>query len=894
MRRTAIVPLLLLLCLPVHAAAEPALLPLKALLRTGRYAEVPAAHKRLMAGAAIRSAPLRAQADALLGEALRKSGRLKEAEELLQAAMARDPASLAVRIELGLCYRQDGQRDRERALWNRTFDEHDAGGLDLKDPAAVRRLAMAARYLGSFKDANDTFRDAVDLAKEKKLGEEIVQANIEWARLLMEKYNVGEAELCLQEALAQDPDDPDARALLAQVKLEQGNDVAGAEREIDRALKINPRHAEALAARAEILIDNEQYADALKVTAALLRDNPQDLQARSLSAAAHLLAERPAEYEAEKRRVLAQHPRYTAFYRTVAELLTTQHRYDDAVALLKEAVALDEKDYYALAALGSGYLRLGQDEPGIAALRRAWRGDKYNVRTHNLLKLFEDVIPKDYELVTVDIDRRAPGQGGLRIRLPARERALLLPILVPFIQDEWQELTRRYQFTPRLPITLELYADPQHYAVRTVGLPGLAALGVTFGQVVTGRSPAQGAFNWGLMVWHELSHVFAIQLSRSRVPRWFTEGLSEWETTQARKEWTRRTNAELYAALRDGRLPSLRELNAGFTRARDVAHIVVAYHEAAAAMDFLIRRFGFPPIVQALKLFAQGKQTEEVLTRVTGQGLDALDAAFRADLAQKLTAYKGTFYVRPSDYSDIEGLKEQLKQRPGDLRLRGLHALALLAAGDGNGALSEAQAVLKLDPAAREARLAAGDVLLRRKDLAAAEKEFQSLLLAGGDGYDVRLRLGVLAAKRGDLAAAERELSRAKQLDPDRPEPYTELARLYTERKREADALRELSGAAVLEIMDADLLRGLTRRLHAARRYQDVVRFGEMARFVEPYSSDLRAHIGEALLNLGQAQAARRELDAALLALPTPSDEEEAAQIRKRRQEIQQLRARLK
>ena len=138
------------------------------------------------------------------------------------------------------------------------------------------------------------------------------------------------------------------------------------------------------------------------------------------------------------------------------------------------------------------------------------------------------------------------------------------------------------------------------------------------------------------MVWHELSHVFAIQLSRSRVPRWFTEGLSEWETTHARPEWVRRTHAELYAALRDDTLLSIADLNTGFTRALDVAHIVVAYHEAAMAIDFLIRRFGFPKIVQALKMFAAGKRTVEVLTTVTGQSIAALDRAFREDLKKKL------------------------------------------------------------------------------------------------------------------------------------------------------------------------------------------------------------------------------------------------------------------
>ena len=86
-------------------------------------------------------------------------------------------------------------------------------------------------------------------------------------------------------------------------------------------------------------------------------------------------------------------------------------------------------------------------------------------------------------------------------------------------------------------------------AIRTVGLPDIGALGVCFGQVITAMSPATGDINWGMVLWHELGHVFAIQLSNSRVPRWFTEGLSEYETLIARPEWRRENDADLYGAV---------------------------------------------------------------------------------------------------------------------------------------------------------------------------------------------------------------------------------------------------------------------------------------------------------------------------------------------------------
>src|SRR5262249_47467696 len=151
---------------------------------------------------------------------------------------------------------------------------------------------------------------------------------------------------------------------------------------------------------------------------------------------------------------------------------------------------------------------------------------------------------------------------------------------------------------------------------------------------------------WGLMLWHEVAHIFSIQMSRARVPRWFTEGLSEYETTRVDPSWTRRTHAELYHALVEKRILPVAELNVGFTRARDVSHMVVTYHQAAEEVMFLVRRFGFDVVPKALALFAQGKETPAVIEEITGMNLAAYDRAFVDDLRARLKPYENNFYVR--------------------------------------------------------------------------------------------------------------------------------------------------------------------------------------------------------------------------------------------------------
>src|SRR5207302_5920629 len=135
-----------------------------------------------------------------------------------------------------------GQRDLERGVWNRFYDDYEAGNIDKKKSRELLYVALAARYLGGWQDANDTFRDAVDADPKGKDG---ARANIEWAALFLEKYDAGHAEQSLQEALQILPKDADAHALYARVKLEQ-NDLPGVEREVAAALASDPKNVAAL------------------------------------------------------------------------------------------------------------------------------------------------------------------------------------------------------------------------------------------------------------------------------------------------------------------------------------------------------------------------------------------------------------------------------------------------------------------------------------------------------------------------------------------------------------------------------------------------------------------------------------------------------------------------
>ena len=117
------------------------------------------------------------------------------------------------------------------------------------------------------------------------------------------------------------------------------------------------------------------------------------------------------------------------------------------------------------------------------------------------------------------------------------------------------------------PVQVEVYPNHEDFAVRTMGMPGLGALGVTFGEVVAMDSPSArkpGDFNWGATLWHEMSHVFILTATNHRVPRWFTEGLAVHEEGMHSAEWKNRATPDVIAAIRDKKLLPVAKLDRGF------------------------------------------------------------------------------------------------------------------------------------------------------------------------------------------------------------------------------------------------------------------------------------------------------------------------------------------
>ncbi|WP_428264705.1 tetratricopeptide repeat protein [Haliangium sp.] len=823
--------------------------------RVGAYAE---AEKRARTLSRHRDPAVAAEAGVLVGELLRLTGRYDQARQVLEPLVwpggrGADPsANLRARVILGLVYRDLGRRADADVVFETFFSDWNAGRLDQNDAKTLLYVAQAARWRQAFEDANETFRDAVSFDAN------LLEANVEWGLMGLDKYAVGLAEQSFDEVLKIDPNHPDAHAGMAQVKLEQSYDLAAARDHLDKALASNPRHLPSLLVRAGLEIDQNQWDAAEATLAEVFAVNPMSYEGRALLATVHWLRDDAKAYEAERRRVLAQNPEYAAFYHIVARSAVREHRYREAIALEEQAVALAPDYYEAMQALGTGYLRLGDEEQGLTWMRKAWEGDEYNVRTYNTLNLFEDELPKQYSFV----------QGKhFKLRYPNREKDILRRYIEPLLDRAFEDMVARYKFRPANPLIIELFHDPQHYSVRTVGLPNLGALGVCFGHVITAMSPSVGEINWGMVLWHELSHVFAIQLSNSRVPRWFTEGLSEYETLRVRPEWRRENDADLWAALADGSLPSVAELNYSFMTP-DMQQVVVAYYQSAVTLEYIVETHGFDKVVEALRLFGKGQETPAVIEAITGQDVTAFDAAFRAYLAQRLAPYQGSFRVPTRGYDDVAALTQAAQAAPDDADAQAALALGHFYDGNAVGAQAAANQALERAPNQLLARYVSAELALRSRDADTARRHYQAMIAAGGDSFDVRGRLAMIAQMSGDVAEAERQLCAAKHLDPERSYPYMELYELYKAAGRVDEALAELETYVVIEQMQYGPIKELVDAYAERARWAKVRTYGEMAVYINPSDGELLLTLGRAYLETGDPDQALYSFDSALLAEP--------------------------
>lgn len=826
------------------APARPWLI--RVLLETGRYTEA-----RTHAALALQEdIAHRADAHTWLAEAFLAEGQLDHAEQALRAALSMDHNALRAEILLGKLLWDRGRRSEAsqklRAAASRRIQH---SGDPSRRAEALCYSAMAARALGRFQEANSRFREAAELDPER------TETLLEWAQLFIEKYDLKRAAERVEVALTKNPNNALAQVLYARIAIMSASDFTGAQQALQRALSVNPRLSSAYVLQASLALRNMDIARAESALERALSINPVDLEALSVRAAARFLDDDPRGFAEQEQRVLEYNPLYGRFYSIVSEYAEWEHRYPEIIGMLRRGLKIDPQDAAARASLGLGLLRMGDEREGLAELRKAWKKDRYNVQVYNTLNLYDSAIRANYTEFA---------SGPFRVRLHKTERAVLAPYLTPLLNRAHTQMRERWGFAPVGPLRVELYADRAQFSVRTTGLPNLGVQGVSFGKVITGLSPRGGPFNWGQIVWHELCHVFHLQLSKNHVPRWFTEGLAEYETALERPEWKREDDRALWRALQSDSLPPLAAMNQAFTHASSSDEIMTAYFYAYRAVQYLVERFGFNAVRRLLVAFGDGYKLDAAVQHVLGMDLGQLDHEFRADLERRLDRFNREFDPNERDYSDLAKVQRRAARTPRDAQALAELAMAELSAGHPDLAARAARAALKLARNHKLAQFALARAALERGETTQAEQAVNALFAARADGYELRLIASRVALARSKLELAVKHAQAAVSFEPERSDAHQLLLELATKLPDEPLARRALGALSLLDQHDPLLHTTYLALLAKSHSWLDAVRAGETALFISPENPSVHLHLGQAYVETGAYERGLVELERAL------------------------------
>jgi tetratricopeptide (TPR) repeat protein len=473
--------------------------------------------------------------------------------------------------------------------------------------------------------ANEQFRLATQPANSKAL------YKVPWGMLLHERFNNPEAASLFHEALAKDPSNAEAYLGLAIVSAD-GFDGKAAEYAA-KAIELDPKLIGAHELMAELALENDDRDTAIAEADKAIALDKDALNAMAIHGAVELLSDRSPDAWFAK--ITTINPGYGEAYSRVAHQLEMHYRYEDAVTYYRKAIKADPRLWSAHSALGIDLMRLGKEDEPVQELELSYNNGYRDAATVNSLRLLDSY--KNFVSVRDDTTI---------LKLKKTEADLMRPYLQAELHAIIATYDKKYRMKLPAPVQVEVYPDHEDFAVRTMGMPGLGALGVTFGEVVAMDSPSgrkPGDFNWGATLWHEMSHVYILTATNHRVPRWFTEGLAVHEEGERSPEWSNRVTPEVLVAIREKKLLPLATLDRGFVYPDYPSQVVVSYFQAGSICDFVKAKWGEDKLLDMVHSYGKAQTTMQVVQQNLGLTPEEFDEKYLAWINEKYAAEAAHF-----------------------------------------------------------------------------------------------------------------------------------------------------------------------------------------------------------------------------------------------------------
>lgn len=638
----------------------------------------------------------------------------------------------------------------------------------------------------NYSGANDAFRAAVKFHPDNP------DYRVRWGRMYLEHSQPKDASDLFQEALGIRKDYAPALLGLALVAADAWEQKAS---ELARAaLKSDPQLLEAQELLARIALeDNNEEVAATEADKAIAM-SPEALDAMAIRASIDLLndIDRSPWFD----RIAKVNPVYGDAWATAGHFFIINRRYDEGIAAYRKAIAIDPDLWDARGELGVNLMRMGQEVEARKILEQCYNSGDTTPAVRNTLKLLDRYPSYDTFKTATTI-----------VRINKKESAVLKPYVEGELQRAIATYEKKYKTHVSRQIQVELYPNHEDFAVRTMGMPGLGALGVTFGTVVAMDSPSArppGTNHWASTMWHELSHVYVLTATNHRVPRWFTEGMAVHEETAVSPDWGDRLTPDVIKAISEKKLLPVATLDRGFIHPSFPSQVIVSYFQGGKICDFISEKWGYDKLLAMMHAFGARKTTPQVFEQVLGMKTEEFDKQFLAWLDTKV----GTTVRNYEDWHKrVRGVGKSLEAKNWD------------------EVIKEGTAIRDLYPDYVEAHSVyemMADAYIGKNDKPSAIRSLEAYAKQGGRSPATLKKLATLEEEAGDKKSAAVTLARINYIYPLDEDLHRRLGALYMDLGNRDGAVREYQALVAGKPIDqADSNYRLALAYNAAGRKDD-------------------------------------------------------------------------
>lgn len=454
---------------------------------------------------------------------------------------------------------------------------------------------------------------------------------------------------------------------------------------------------------------------------------------------------------------LKEEPKSAAAFELDGRVKFYQGRYQEALASLDRALAIDSTD---------------QRRQAMKLLTQL------TVDVHKNFKRYES----DHFILFID-DKRD---------------AILAPLALEALEKSYRATAAELGYTPEEKVRVEIAPDAAGFnAISTLSLRDIEETGAVgickFNKlmIISPRALTFG-YRWLDSLSHEYQHYAIVGLSNNQAPIWLHEGLARFYETRWRKPEPPKEAAEDYLtpanqtllvqALERNRFVGFKKMEPSLIYLDTPEEVQLAYAEAASAVDYINQSKGQAGVREILSQLKE-RSTPEAIEKVYGKPFDAFEVNWKSFLKSKaLKPVEGSrvrrFRVRKDQREDEEAV--ELKEIHSVVARNRTHlADQMLAKGRTIAAANEYQRALQASPHSPVILNKLGRVMIDTNRAEEAGALFQRALDVDPDNANAHVQLGRARHATKRFAEARDALEEATQINPFNPLIYRLLAEVY-------------------------------------------------------------------------------------------------------------------